>query len=122
MSTSRTYATARRMVDPDADYVVHVRTDTGWKQPGGPEQRQLPGLDVLVAARRVLRAQPAGSVWCTPEVLNVRTGDGRLWLRFTARALAETDRCDTPGCAEFLSNSGHCTRCATEPALNEGCR
>jgi hypothetical protein len=117
MTLSPAYTAARQAVDPDADYVVHVRTASGWAAPGDPGQRDLPGLDVLLAARRVLRAQPAGSVWCTPsETLNLRTADGRLWLRFVPGAVAETELCETPGCAEFLSDSGHCARCAAGPA------
>jgi hypothetical protein len=111
------YTAARQVIDPDADYAVHARTPTGWRQPHDPGQRELPGLDVLLAARRALRAEPAGTVWCAPAAaLNVRTGDGRLWLRFVPRAVAETELCDTPGCAEFLTSSRRCARCATDPA------
>ncbi|MFB8000043.1 hypothetical protein ACFC4G_45645 [Streptomyces sp. NPDC056002] len=62
MTPDRAYATARQLIDPDADYTVHVRTDTGWTQPADPDHRELPGLDVLLAARRLLRAQPPGRV------------------------------------------------------------
>ncbi|WP_328373476.1 hypothetical protein OG800_50375 (plasmid) [Streptomyces sp. NBC_00445] len=121
MKPDQAYTAARQAIDPDADYIVHVRTDTGWTRPGDPDQRELPGLDVLLAARRVLRAQPAGSVWCTPgEALNVRTGDGRLWLRFVPSHLAATEMCENSGCAEFLNDAGDCMRCATGPFRGEG--
>lgn len=84
------YTTARQAIDPDADYVIHIRTDTGWTQPTDPGQSQLPGLDVLLAARRALRAEPAGTVRCTPaRTVHIRTGDGRLWLRFMVNTVAE---------------------------------
>lgn len=84
MTPDRAYTTARQLIDPDADYTVHVRTETGWAQPGDPDHRELPGLDVLLAARRVLRAQPAGRVSSPhPDTLDIHTGDGQLWLRFT---------------------------------------
>lgn len=84
MSPDRAYTTARQLIDPDADYTVHMRTDNDWTQPTDPDHRELPGLDVLLAARRVLRARPAGHVESTsPDTLDIRTGDGRLWLRFT---------------------------------------
>lgn len=113
------YAAARLVIDPDADYVVHVRTDTGWTAPADPGHRQLPGLDVLVAARRVLRAEPPGTAWCTSaEALHLRSGDGRLWLRFVLTAVAETDLCPRPGCAEILPDSGNCA-CAGQPAPDD---
>ncbi|MFH9818387.1 hypothetical protein [Streptomyces sp. NPDC017230] len=116
MTLDRAYTAARQLIDPDADYTVHVRTDNGWQSPGNRDQRELPGLDVLLAARRVLRTQPAGRVWSTlPNTLNVCTGDGLLRLRFTVTTLAETDLCDAPECAEFLTDSGHCPRCAAGP-------
>ncbi|GGR80719.1 hypothetical protein GCM10010269_19820 [Streptomyces humidus] len=97
MTPDRAYATARQLIDPDADYTVHVRTDTGWTQPADPDHRELPGLDVLLAARRLLRARPAGHVGSThPDTLDMHTGDGRLWLRFTATTLGDND----PGPAE----------------------
>ncbi|MDH3039201.1 hypothetical protein [Streptomyces sp. TRM75561] len=41
-------------------------------------------VDVLLAARRVLRPRPAGHVQSTsPDTLDIRTGNRRLWLRFT---------------------------------------
>ncbi|WP_030390853.1 hypothetical protein [Streptomyces sp. NRRL S-241] len=84
MTPDRAYTTARQLIDPDADYTVQVRTETGWTQPGDPDHRELPGLDVLLAARRVLRAQPAGRVSSPhPDTLDIHTGDGQLWLRFT---------------------------------------
>ncbi|MDX3210759.1 hypothetical protein [Streptomyces scabiei] len=92
MSPDHGYATARQMVDPDADYTVHIRTATGWTQPTDPDHRELPGLDVLLAARRVLRARPTGHVESTsPDTLDIRTGNGRLWLRFTDTTLGEYD-------------------------------
>ncbi|MGQ4402181.1 hypothetical protein ACN6K4_002924 [Streptomyces hayashii] len=97
MTPDRAYATARQLIDPDADYTVRVRTDTGWTQPADPDHRELPGLDVLLAARRLLRARPAGHVASThPDILDMRTSDGRLWLRFTATTLGDDD----PGPAE----------------------
>ncbi|WP_031064241.1 hypothetical protein [Streptomyces sp. NRRL F-5527] len=85
MTPDRDYATARQLIDPDADYTVHVRAESGWAQPADPDHRKLPGLDVLLAARRLLRARPAGRVESTtPDTLDLRTGDGRLRLRFTA--------------------------------------
>ncbi|MFD6974496.1 hypothetical protein [Streptomyces sp. NPDC059949] len=117
MTPDHAYAAARQLIDPDADYAVHVRTDTGWQRPGDPDQRELPALDVLLAARRVLRSEPAGRVWSTrPDTLNVRTGDGQIWLRFTVTTLTATDVCDTPGCATFLTATGQCTRCSTGTA------
>ncbi|MET9103665.1 hypothetical protein [Streptomyces antibioticus] len=84
MNPNHAYATARQLIDPDANYTVHTRTDNGWTQPTDPNHRELPGLDVLLAARRVLRARPAGHVQSTgPNTLDIRTGDGQLWLRFT---------------------------------------
>ncbi|KOV62937.1 hypothetical protein ADL00_23550 [Streptomyces sp. AS58] len=84
MSPDHACATARQLIDPDADYTVHMRTDNGWTQPTDPDHRELPGLDVLLAARRVLRARPAGHVESpSDDTLDIRTGDGRLWLRFT---------------------------------------
>ncbi|MFE3163317.1 hypothetical protein [Streptomyces sp. NPDC059224] len=84
MIPDHAYATARQLIDPDANYTVHIRTDNGWTQPTDPSHRELPGLDVLLAARRVLRPRPAGHVQSTsPDTLDIRTGDGRLWLRFT---------------------------------------
>lgn len=113
MTTDRAYAAARQLIDPDADYAVHVRTGTGWKQPGDADQRELPGLDVLLATRRVLRAQPAGRVWSVrPDTLNLRTGDGRVWLRVVVTTLAQSDLCDTADCAAFLTDDGSCTRCS----------
>lgn len=95
MNPNHAYATARRLIDPDADYTVHIRTDTSWTQPTDPDHRELPGLDVLLAARRVLRAQPAGHVESTiPNTLDIRTADGQLWLRFTA---ASPSTCQVPG-------------------------
>lgn len=85
MSPDHAYATARRLIDPDADYTVHIRTGTGtgWTRPTDPDYRELPGLDVLLAARRVLCTRPAGHVESiSPDTLDIRTGDGRLWLRF----------------------------------------
>jgi hypothetical protein len=97
MTPDRAYATARQLIDPDADYTVHVRTETGWTQPADPDHRELPGLDVLLAARRLLRARPAGHVSSThPDTLDMHTGDGRLWLRFAATTLSHND----PGPAE----------------------
>jgi hypothetical protein len=120
MNADLAYTAARQAIDPDAGYVVHVRTGTGWTQPGDPDQRELPGLDVLLAARRVLRAQPAGRVWCTPgDTLNVSTGNGRLWLRFVLSYLAATELCENSGCADFLNDAGHCARCATGPEPGE---
>lgn len=70
---------------------------------------------MLLAARRVLRGEPAGRVWSTrPDTLNVCTGNGQVWLRFTVTTIAVTDVCQTPGCAAFLSATGQCTRCSTE--------
>ncbi|MFI1648258.1 hypothetical protein ACH4XT_15145 [Streptomyces avidinii] len=90
MIPSRAYITARQLIDPDADYTVHVRTETGWTRPADPDHRELPGLDVLLAARRLLRAQPAGRVSSThPDALDMRTGDGQLWLRFVATTLGD---------------------------------
>ncbi|MFD0437326.1 hypothetical protein [Streptomyces chartreusis] len=88
MNPDHAYAAARQLIDPDADYTVRIRTDTGWTQPTDPDHPELPGLDVLLAARRVLRARPAGHVESTsPDTLDIRTGDGRLWLRFTNTTL-----------------------------------
>ncbi|KOV37235.1 hypothetical protein [Streptomyces sp. H036] len=88
MKPDRNYATARQVIDPDADYTVHIRTDAGWSQPTNPDHQELPGLDVLLAARRALRAQPPGRVESTsPSTLDVRTHDDRLWLRFTHSTL-----------------------------------
>ncbi|WP_024127286.1 MULTISPECIES: hypothetical protein [unclassified Streptomyces] len=121
MTLDRAYASARQLIDPDADYTVHVRAGNGWQSPGNRDQQELPGLDVLLAARRVLRAQPAGRVWSTrPDTLNVCTGDGLLWLRFTVTTLAETGLCDAAECAEFLTDSGHCPRCAAGPSPGPG--
>ncbi|MFI6688065.1 hypothetical protein [Streptomyces sp. NPDC050485] len=115
MTPELAYAAARQMIDPDADYLVHVRTTTGWAPPGDPGQRELPGLDVLLTVRRVLRAQPAGSVSSThPQTLNLRTGDGRIELRFVPNALV-ADLCGGPGCGEFLPSSSPCPRCSTAP-------
>ncbi|WP_331729024.1 hypothetical protein OG592_43135 (plasmid) [Streptomyces avidinii] len=101
MTPGRTYATARQLIDPDADYTVHVRTETGWTQPADPDHRELPGLDVLLATRRLLRAQPAGRVSSThPDTLDMHTGDGRLWLRFVATTFGDND----PGPAEPATN------------------
>ena len=123
MTLDRAYADARQLIDPDADYTVHVRAGNGWQPPGNRDQRELPGLDVLLAARRVLCAQPAGRVWSTrPDTLNVCTGDGLLWLRFTVTTLAETGLCDAAECAEFLTDSGHCPRCAADPSPGPGGR
>ncbi|WP_157877054.1 hypothetical protein, partial [Streptomyces graminilatus] len=61
MTHETAYTAARRLIDPDTDYAVHVRTPTGWRQPHDAGQRELPGLDVLLAARRALRAEPAGT-------------------------------------------------------------
>ncbi|MEU0351444.1 hypothetical protein ABZ302_32145 [Streptomyces sp. NPDC006237] len=84
MSPDHAHATARQLIDPDADYTVHIRTDTGWTQPTDPDHWELPGLDVLLAARRVLCTRPAGHVErASPDTLDIHTGDGRLWLRFT---------------------------------------
>ncbi|WP_214355198.1 hypothetical protein, partial [Streptomyces sp. CJ_13] len=92
MTIGHAYATARQLIDPDADYTVHVRTETGWTQPADPDHRELPGLDVLLAARRLLRAQPAGRVSSThPDTLDLHTGDGRLWLRFVPTTLGDND-------------------------------
>ncbi|WP_030841402.1 hypothetical protein [Streptomyces sp. NRRL S-475] len=92
MNPNHAYAAARQLIDPDADYTIHIHTDTGWTQPTDPNHRELPGLDVLLAARRVLRARPAGHVQSTsPDTLDIRTGDGRLWLRFTDTTLGECD-------------------------------
>ena len=121
MTLDRAYADARQLIDLDADYTVHVRAGNGWQPPGNRDQRELPGLDVLLAARRVLCAQPAGRVWSTrPDTLNVCTGDGLLWLRFTVTTLAETGLCDAAECAEFLTDSGHCPRCAADPSPGPG--
>ncbi|MFD3959618.1 hypothetical protein ACFWRG_32085 [Micromonospora tulbaghiae] len=88
MKPDRNYATARQLIDPDADYTVHIRTDAGWTRPTNPDHQELPGLDVLLAARRALRAQPAGHVESTsPGTLDVRTHDDQLWLRFTDSTL-----------------------------------
>ncbi|RLU82542.1 hypothetical protein CTZ27_29900 [Streptomyces griseocarneus] len=114
MSPDRSYALARELIDIDGDYAVHVRTTGGWQQPGDPYHRELPGLDVLLAARRVLRARPTGQVWSpNPETLHVRSGDGRAELRFVTRAFAETGFCRTAGCARLLDDAGLCARCAT---------
>ncbi|MFD8882183.1 hypothetical protein ACFV0H_06615 [Streptomyces erythrochromogenes] len=97
MTPGRAYATARQLIDPDADYTVQVRTETGWTRPADPDHRELPGLDVLLAARRLLRAQPPGRVSSTrPDALDMHTGDGRLWLRFVATTLGDK----TPGPTE----------------------
>ncbi|MFJ5850862.1 hypothetical protein [Streptomyces sp. NPDC092903] len=97
MIPGRAYASARQLIDPDADYTVHVHTETGWTRPADPDHRELPGLDVLLAARRLLRAQPAGRVNSThPDTLDMHTADGRLWLRFIATTLGE----NAPGPAE----------------------
>lgn len=91
MNPDHAYAIARQLIVPDTDYTVHIRTNTGWTQPTDPDHRELPGLDVLLAARRVLRARPAGHVQSTsPDTLDIRTGDGRLWLRFTDTTLSES--------------------------------
>ncbi|MFI6113229.1 hypothetical protein [Kitasatospora sp. NPDC051164] len=90
MTPDRAYATARQLIDPDADYTVHVRTDTGWTQPADPDHRELPGLDVLLAARRLLRAQPPGRISSThPDTLDMHSGDDRFWLRFVATPAEE---------------------------------
>ncbi|MFD8727761.1 hypothetical protein [Streptomyces sp. NPDC059611] len=116
MNRDRAYAAARQLIDPDADYTVHARSETGWTQPADPDHQELPGLDVLLAARRVLRSELTGRVWSTrSDTLNVRTGNGLVWLRFTATAAAATDVCQTLGCAAFLT-AGQCTRCSTGPA------
>ncbi|ODA70276.1 hypothetical protein [Streptomyces sp. AVP053U2] len=84
MNPTHAYAIARQLIDPDANYTVHIHTDTGWTQPTDTDHRELPGLDVLLAARRVLRARPVGHVQSTsPNSLDIRTGDGQLWLRLT---------------------------------------
>ncbi|MER5985656.1 hypothetical protein [Streptomyces sp. NPDC001787] len=115
MSPDRTYAAARQLIDPDTDYTVHARSGTGWTQPADPDHQELPGLDILLAARRVLRGEPAGRVWSTrADTLNVRSGNGQVWLRFTVTTTAVTDVCQTPGCAAFLNATGQCTRCSTE--------
>jgi hypothetical protein len=90
MIPDHAYGNARQLIDPDADYTVHIRTDNRWTQPTDPDHRELPGLDVLLAARRVLRARPVGHVQSTsPDTLDIRTGDGRLWLRFTDTTLSD---------------------------------
>ncbi|GLX22464.1 hypothetical protein Slala02_57670 [Streptomyces lavendulae subsp. lavendulae] len=77
MSPDHDYSTARRLIDPDTNYTVHIRTDAGWTQPTNPDHHEVPGLDVLVAARRTLRTQPAGRVENTgPDELAIRTHDG----------------------------------------------
>ncbi|MEU1154625.1 hypothetical protein ABZ369_16615 [Streptomyces sp. NPDC005918] len=92
MTPDRAYATARQLIDPDADYTVHVRTETGWTQPADPDHRELSGLDVLLAARRLLRARPAGHIGSPhPDTLDMHTSDGRLWLRFTATTRNDND-------------------------------
>ncbi|WP_331731450.1 hypothetical protein [Streptomyces sp. NBC_00073] len=114
MTPERAYAAARQMIDADADYLVHVRATAGWRQPGDLDQTELPGLDVLLAVRRVLRTQPVGSVWSAyPQTLNVLTGDGRTELRFIPNTLTDTALCRTVGCAEFLPPTGPCPRCTT---------
>ncbi|MEV6581383.1 hypothetical protein AB0M92_24845 [Streptomyces sp. NPDC051582] len=101
MTADRAYATARQLIDPDADYTVHVRIETGWTQPADPDHRELPGLDVLLAARRLLRSRPAGHIGNPhPDTLDMHTGDGRLWLRFTATTLNDND----PGPAQPATN------------------
>ncbi|MFI8952727.1 hypothetical protein ACIGO6_40490 [Streptomyces sp. NPDC053750] len=95
MNPNHAYATARQLIDPDANYAVHIRTDNAWTKPTDPNHRELPGLDVLMAARRALRAQPVGHVQSTsPGTLDIRTGDGRLWLRFVT---ASSSRGQAPG-------------------------
>ncbi|WP_435057779.1 hypothetical protein [Streptomyces sp. bgisy060] len=90
MNPHRDYATARQLIDPGANYSVHVRTDGGWSQPASPDHQELPGLDVLLSARRALRAQPTSCVESTsPDTLDIRTGDGRLWLRFNDTSRGE---------------------------------
>ncbi|WP_420082914.1 hypothetical protein ACN6AT_38325 (plasmid) [Streptomyces sp. JL4002] len=90
MNPNHAYAIAAQLIDLDANYTVHIRTDSGWTQPTDPDHRELPGLDVLLAARRVLRARPAGHVQSTsPNTLDIRTGDGQLWLRFIDTTLGE---------------------------------
>ncbi|MFF6979344.1 hypothetical protein ACFZAV_16725 [Streptomyces sp. NPDC008343] len=92
MNPNHAYATARQLIDLDADYTVHIRTATGWTQPTDPDHRELPGLDVLLAARRLLRARPAGHVGSThPDTLDMHTGDGQLWLRFAATTPGDND-------------------------------
>ncbi|MFD8947600.1 hypothetical protein ACFV0B_01905 [Streptomyces xanthophaeus] len=92
MNPDRNYATARQLINPDAHYTVYICTDAGWTRPATPDHQELPGLDVLLAARRALRAQPAGRVESTrPDTLDIRTHDGRLWLRFTDSALRGND-------------------------------
>ncbi|MFI5986896.1 hypothetical protein ACIBEA_39295 [Streptomyces sp. NPDC051555] len=119
MTPRRAYAAARQLIDADADYLVHVRTTTGWVLPGDHEQRELPGLDVLLAARRVLRGHPAGSVWSAyPQTLNVLTGDGRTELRFIPNTLSDTALCRTVGCAELLPPTGPCPRSTTALGLD----
>ncbi|MGV2916269.1 hypothetical protein [Streptomyces alfalfae] len=46
MTLDRAYASARQLIDPDADYTVHVRAGNGWQSPGNRDQQELPGLDV----------------------------------------------------------------------------
>ncbi|MFF4531690.1 hypothetical protein ACFY1P_20760 [Streptomyces sp. NPDC001407] len=114
MTPDRSYALARELLDLDADYTVHVRTADGWQQPADPYHRELPGLDVLLAARRVLRARPVGRVWSPrPETLHVRTGDGRAELRFVPKHLAEAQLCGAADCAGSFDDAGRCARCTT---------
>ncbi|MEU5137752.1 hypothetical protein [Streptomyces californicus] len=117
MNRDRSYAATRQLIDPDADYTVHARSETDWTQPADSDHQELPGLDVLLAARRVLRSEPAGRVWSTrSDTLNVRTGNGQVWLRFTATAAATTDVSQALGCAAFFTATGQCTRCSTGAA------
>lgn len=87
-----TYATAHEVITSGAHYIVHIHTDMGWTTPPDPDYRQVLGLDALLAARRVLRTEPAGTAWSTPaKALHLQSNDGRLCLRFTPTTATETN-------------------------------
>lgn len=85
MNPNHAYATARQLIDPTLTTPSTSAPTTAGHSPPTPVTGNYPAWTSSWPPAGSLRPRPAGHVQSTsPDTLDIRTGDGRLRLRFTA--------------------------------------